>query len=396
MNFVVLGFLLLGICHTTFGGWVNNWDNKLNFQCPDGEHIYRMKSYHDNGKEDRRWEFFCRKGYVGTDSECSWSGEVNNWDKVLDYTCPNNGIVTGLESRHDNGKEDRRWKVRCCKLAVKKGTSCYTTGYINDWDRQMDHRVNAGQAIVGLYSHHDNGKEDRKWKLKVCSFTTCQAKSMKILDVLRPTYTGRFMIGVVTEQGCSSDNHVPNLGESREYSESTAFTTSKTKEFNFGTTLSVSVEASAKLFGAGVSTTYGVEQSFGGAISTTKEETKETSLAQATSSSSGVEYNGPAAIMVVGWKDEYKFNTDNVNVEYDIECDNGSKYKERGKVNLTAKSYGKTHFTKRVARFTNASKCNWTTESCVANVSGEQALDVGKVIDEFTKCFPNGIAHVAK
>jgi len=396
MKFVILCFVLLGICHTSIAGWQNSWDQKLDYSCPSGQHVYRIKSYHDNGKEDRRWEIFCRKGYVKED-ECSFTSDyVNGWDNKLDYTCPDNGIVTGLYSVHDNGKEDRRWKVRCCKLAVKKGTSCYTTGYINDWDRAMDHRVNNGQAIVGLYSHHDNGKEDRKWKLKVCSFTTCHAKKMKILDVLRPTHTGRFIIGITAETGCSTDKHTPNLGQETAYTESTSFTTTDSKEFNFGTTLSVEVETSAKLFGAGVAVTYGVSASFGGAITTEKSKTTSESLTTAQSSSTGVEYNGPASVLIVGWKDDYEFNTNNINVEYDIECDNGSKYKERGKVNLSAKSYGKTHFTKRVARFGKQSDCTWSVEQCVQNIDGTHVVDVERVINSFSSCFPNGIATIAK
>jgi hypothetical protein len=32
----------------------------------------------------------------------------------MSYICPGNGFIAGLSSYHDNGKEDRRWKFYCC------------------------------------------------------------------------------------------------------------------------------------------------------------------------------------------------------------------------------------------------------------------------------------------
>jgi len=95
---------------------------------------------------------------------------MNGYDGVMDFKI--DGVITGFQSWHDNGKEDRRWKVKWCKTSsgIKK-EGCYLTGYINGWDSTMDYTVPLGRAVVGMYSHHDNKREDRLWKLFICSFS---------------------------------------------------------------------------------------------------------------------------------------------------------------------------------------------------------------------------------
>ena len=48
------------------------------------------------------------------------SGYVNNFDQLVEYQCPNEGIPTGVDSVHSNRNEDRRFKFRCCQPAGKK------------------------------------------------------------------------------------------------------------------------------------------------------------------------------------------------------------------------------------------------------------------------------------
>ena len=41
---------------------------------------------------------------------------VNAYDKALEYTCPDNKVLAGVFSVHNNVKEDRRWKFECCDI----------------------------------------------------------------------------------------------------------------------------------------------------------------------------------------------------------------------------------------------------------------------------------------
>merc|ERR1711971_329200 len=72
-----------------------------------------MYSEHDSHHEDRRFKYACREGVV-TD-ECSWTEEVNNYDGIMNYNCPDWKVISGFLSVHNSHKEDRIWKFYCCK-----------------------------------------------------------------------------------------------------------------------------------------------------------------------------------------------------------------------------------------------------------------------------------------
>ncbi len=63
---------------------------------------------------------------------------VNDWDGRMDFRCPKNYAVSGMYSEHNNKKEDRRWKFRCSRINRVLGTCTYTW-YINQYDGPMDY-----------------------------------------------------------------------------------------------------------------------------------------------------------------------------------------------------------------------------------------------------------------
>jgi len=155
------------LCCKEVTNWANVWDGSMNFECPQGEGIFKIKSYHDNRREDRIWEFTCKK--MSMTNNCRWSGNANGWDDVMNFKCfngHNNGIITGAQSWHHNRHEDRIWKYRCCDL--QGGYECKHRGDINDWDAPMDWTVPDGYVLSGFYSHHSNHREDRRWNPYIC------------------------------------------------------------------------------------------------------------------------------------------------------------------------------------------------------------------------------------
>lgn len=83
------------------------------------------------------------------------------------------GVISGVHSYHDNGKEDRRWKYNCCFVDGYCYDGCQWTGYENEYDEYMDYTVTEGYYITGVKSKHDNGKEDRVWQYKECKLVKC-------------------------------------------------------------------------------------------------------------------------------------------------------------------------------------------------------------------------------
>jgi len=98
-------------------GWQNSWDGRHYMYCRNGQHIRKLQSIHDNHREDRLWQADCGDvAGVKADQSCSWTGNVNGWDEMLTYNCPSGKVITGMDSTHNNGREDRVFKFRCCGL----------------------------------------------------------------------------------------------------------------------------------------------------------------------------------------------------------------------------------------------------------------------------------------
>ncbi|XP_074652892.1 uncharacterized protein LOC141907210 [Tubulanus polymorphus] len=383
LNLILI--VLAAVATLCRGYWNNDWDQPLDFQCSSGQYINFIRSIHHNGHEDRRFRLECQRGFVGTD--CSWTGFLNGWDEVIRFTCPRNGIVTGLYSYHNNGPEDRRWRVRCCQLITQPGRDCRWTEWLADWDQEINYRLSHGTAITGLYSNHHNGNEDRRYKLRICDFANCKAVHMNILSELRSHQVGSRVVGIATNQGCSPDHEfMLSLGSTDSLTETASITSTESKSFVYETTISVTAEASAKFLGSGGSVSFGVAQTLGGSTTWESTYTKETSTGSESSASTEVTFTGPGAALIMGDVKEYKFQSDQVDVEIDVSCDDGRRYKQKDVVNLKMKTYGVTHFSSYTGKF-KPDQCSRKTNECIRNLEGDKALTPYYLVDQFKQCF---------
>ena len=128
-----------------------------------------MESVHDNAKKDRVWKFYCAKLSVKI-SSCQWTGYINNWDSTMNFKCPGNGFVAGVESEYKAGSGDRRFKLRCCQAENMVKRACKTSTYINGWDGPLKFTLqkDSKQVIVGMYSYHHNRYQDRLFRMYTC------------------------------------------------------------------------------------------------------------------------------------------------------------------------------------------------------------------------------------
>jgi len=158
-------------------GYVNEVDGEMNFRCGYMEVMVGLESYHNNGNEDRRFKFFCGRVVPRDDAEtvlrsfASWSGYLNSWDGVLSYTSSGNELIVGFQSRHDNGREDRRWKIGTATLGGALCSPGDWSSYVNDYDASVEFLCPAHHALAGVYSKHHNSYEDRVWKFKCCDLS---------------------------------------------------------------------------------------------------------------------------------------------------------------------------------------------------------------------------------
>ncbi|GFS13758.1 hemagglutinin/amebocyte aggregation factor [Elysia marginata] len=117
LSVVALTFLLVVILpsHLTHAGFQTDWDKPFLFECPLGQVLNKIYSVHSNRREDRRWKFSCADGPGDCVlNDCHWTDYVNNWDAPMNFMCPTDYVVAGLQSYHDNRKEDRLFKFKCC------------------------------------------------------------------------------------------------------------------------------------------------------------------------------------------------------------------------------------------------------------------------------------------
>ncbi|XP_020896084.1 hemagglutinin/amebocyte aggregation factor [Exaiptasia diaphana] len=150
-------------------GWDNHFDGDLKFKCPAGEAIRNFQSTYLGCAKDRAFGFHCSSNkYTKKMGSCSWSSYANSWDQPLVYTCPNHGVLAGVESVHHNHYEDRRFKFYCCHSRLYHANFCKTSGYVNDWRSNMNFWAPWNRFIVGAISFHTNSQEDRRWRFKYC------------------------------------------------------------------------------------------------------------------------------------------------------------------------------------------------------------------------------------
>ena len=126
--------------------------------CPPGHSIYHVWGYHDNGKEDRIYCYNCRNN-SGSLSHCYQTGYVNSWNNAVATLCHPDYYIAGVRSYHDNKREDRRFDYTCCKNTNQCTRKCFLDGPVNNWDGDMDYRLQTGQVIVGAFSWHRNDKQ---------------------------------------------------------------------------------------------------------------------------------------------------------------------------------------------------------------------------------------------
>jgi len=159
----------------SFSGYLNHFNDAFTEKCDDNQAVTGLKSVHDNWKEDRRWKMKCSKLTGMMQSKVtgnSWWTSANDWDEKQDQECTDS-FMTGLHKKHSNWHEDNRFKIHCTKTTgggdarfrdvVKKNS---WSDWVNAWDKEVDFSCPAGEAIVGMKSVHDNGKEDRRFKFR--------------------------------------------------------------------------------------------------------------------------------------------------------------------------------------------------------------------------------------
>merc|ERR1711988_556438 len=145
-------------------GNINGWDGHMNWSVGGTTYISGLQSWHNNGREDRIFRPLLTT--IGASQYGrQWSGWVNNMDARFDYSCPNNKAMVGMLSYHNNGNEDRRWRFMCAGFHGVSFRRGGWPGWQTNWDAHF--ALGCGHnPVVGFSSYHNNHKEDRRWRIQ--------------------------------------------------------------------------------------------------------------------------------------------------------------------------------------------------------------------------------------
>jgi len=150
--------------HYWYPHWINGWDAHMNWSVGGNQVFAGLQSVHNNGREDRLFKPLLNQ-WGAHQANTHWSGWVNNWDAYFAYSCPHNMAIVGMISYHSNHYEDRRWRIRCARyhhINIAKGG---WPGWQTNWDQHF-HLSCGHRPLVGLSSYHHNGAEDRRWRIQ--------------------------------------------------------------------------------------------------------------------------------------------------------------------------------------------------------------------------------------
>jgi len=146
----------------------NDWDKPQYCRCPPGQRISTFKSKHDNGKEDRKWSLACSEVEGLDEGTDVYESSESNWDSFHSwYGMQSDSFLVGMKSYHSNKKEDRKYTYFYTSSKNLDIGHC-EGDWVNDWDGLMDVVLGSNQVIGGIASKHDNKKEDRKFYLIIC------------------------------------------------------------------------------------------------------------------------------------------------------------------------------------------------------------------------------------
>lgn len=94
--------------------------------------------------------------------------DVNAIDGIMDYSAPDGHIITGMYSTYQPGN-DRIYRFRTRPLIDTSGlgvvvlTNATNTGWLNNFDGVLDFTAPQNTVITKVYSYHSNDHEDRRW-----------------------------------------------------------------------------------------------------------------------------------------------------------------------------------------------------------------------------------------
>jgi len=151
----------------------NILDKEQHCKCKPGEKLSLFSSKFTRYNLDRVWALDCAKiepeFIVENDLDWITQTEYNNWDGPLMWNgIAQNAFMVGMQSYHDNNREDRRFHIMWTKSKYWDLVECTDHKQLNTWREDINYQLYGNQVIAALSSYHENDYEDRIWYITIC------------------------------------------------------------------------------------------------------------------------------------------------------------------------------------------------------------------------------------
>jgi hypothetical protein len=172
--------------HQSNTGWYGHWDGVADYNCPGTRVMNGQGSIHDNGREDRRWSMKCTdivspSGFQKLSDRKSrgiYQVNVNGWKQNFNRPdlCGANGLMKGAWSQHNNHHEDRIFRFRCQRYTGIRLENKSWAGWCNWYDRQCNYQCPGNKVMIGVHSERSNGHRDRRFRYQCADVKFVQKK----------------------------------------------------------------------------------------------------------------------------------------------------------------------------------------------------------------------------
>ena len=115
----------------------NEFDEYHNFAYPTGHSISHVYGQYSSRREDRMYCYGCQSTNPISIPKCYQTNYINLWDSPVAILCHPNHYIAGVRSFHDNHREDRRFDFKCCTNSGQCTRNCYLEGPVNEWNGNM-------------------------------------------------------------------------------------------------------------------------------------------------------------------------------------------------------------------------------------------------------------------
>ncbi|XP_067878738.1 hemagglutinin/amebocyte aggregation factor-like isoform X2 [Heterodontus francisci] len=140
----------------------------MSYVCPRGGSISVIMSQYNNKTDERVWDFACKATYRGI-INCTWTDYINGFDEGINFSCPFESLICGIENLRSPIEKDRKWRFYCCGNRRVCYANCVWTEYLNESKEYFSWQVPDDCYLVGVVRYHDEANARRRWQYRYCA-----------------------------------------------------------------------------------------------------------------------------------------------------------------------------------------------------------------------------------